>query len=76
MSVFENIYVTWRRSSLCDGGGCVEVAVADDTSTDNGEGGDAVFLMRNSRDPAGQILRLTSEEWAGFIAYIKEGAAQ
>jgi hypothetical protein len=73
MSAFEIPHVTWRRSSLCSGGDCVEVAVADNINTDDGERGDAVFLMRNSKDPAGQILRLTSEEWAGFISYIKEG---
>jgi len=73
MSAFGNPHVSWRRSSLCDGGGCVEVAVVDDASIDNKEGSDAVFLMRNSRDTAGQILRLTSEEWAQFIAHIKEG---
>jgi len=72
MSVFEIPHITWHRSSLCSGGDCVEVAVADNTSTDISGG--SVFLMRNSKDPAGRILRFTSEEWAGFIAYIKEGA--
>jgi len=75
MSAFENPHVTWRRSSLCDAGGCVEVAVANDTSADGEEEGDVVFLMRNSNDPAGQVLEFTSEEWAGFIAHIKETSA-
>ncbi len=75
MSAFENRHGTWRKSTLCDGGGCVEVAVAVDTSANDEEGGDAVFLMRNSKDPGGQILRFTSEEWAKFIAYTKEGSS-
>jgi hypothetical protein len=74
MSEFETPHATWRKSSLCNGGGCVEVAVVVDTSTDNTEGGDEVFLMRSSRDPGGQTLRFASEEWAEFIAHIKEGA--
>lgn len=74
MSVHGIPHVMWRRSSLCSGGDCVEVAMTDNTSTGSGEGGDEIFLMRNSRDPAGGILRFTSEEWAGFIAYIKKGA--
>jgi hypothetical protein len=73
MPAFQNPHITWRKSSLCDGGGCVEVAVVEDTSTDNAQGDDMKFLMRNSREPAGQILRLTSEEWTGFISYIKGG---
>lgn len=59
---------------MCSGGDCVEVAMIDDTSTGSGEGGDATFLMRNSRDPAGRILRFTPEEWVGLISYIKKGA--
>jgi hypothetical protein len=73
MPVFEIPHVTWYRSSLCSGGDCVEIAAVDDTGAGSEEGKDTVFLMRNSREPAGQILRLTSEEWAGFIAHIKGG---
>ncbi len=74
MFEFENPHVAWHRSSLCNGGGCVEVAVAVDTNTDNEEGGGEVFLMRSSRDPGGQTLRFTSEEWEKFMTHIKEGA--
>lgn len=74
MFEFENPSFTWRKSSLCNGGGCVEVAVIADTSTDSEEGGDEVFLMRSSRDPEGQTLRFTSEQWEEFVARIKEEA--
>jgi hypothetical protein len=73
MSVLENFCVTWRKSSLCDGGGCVEVAATVDTGAGGKEEGDVIFLMRNSKDPQGQVLRFTSEEWANFITRTKEG---
>jgi hypothetical protein len=75
MSTFEVSHVTWRRSSLCSGGDCVEVAAAHYAGTDQNETSPTVFLMRNSRDPEGQVLRLTSGEWEGLVAYIKQGAA-
>lgn len=65
--------LAWYKSSLCSGGDCVEVAVTDDSSANRGAGMDTIFLMRSSKDPSGQILRLTSEEWAGFLADIKKG---
>jgi len=30
--------------------------------------------MRNSKDPQGQVLQFTSEEWANFVASTKEGS--
>lgn len=74
MSEFENPYSAWRKSSLCNGGGCVEVAMVVDISTDSAEGGDEVFLMRSSRDPEGQTLRFTPEQWEEFVVRVKEEA--
>jgi hypothetical protein len=73
MSAPEDSCVTWRKSSLCDGGGCVEVATVD-TGAGAEEEGDVIFLMRNSKDPQGQVLQFTSEEWANFVASTKEGS--
>jgi Domain of unknown function (DUF397) len=70
--VFEIPRVMWHRSSLCSGGDCVEVAVADEPSADYEGRSDTTFLMRSSKDPSGQILRLTPQEWEGLIAYIKK----
>lgn len=72
--MLETFGATWRKSSLCDGGGCVEVAATVDTGADGREEGGAVFLMRNSKDPHGQVLRFTSEEWGNFVASTKEGS--
>jgi hypothetical protein len=73
MSMLENSSVGWRKSSLCDGGGCVEVAATVNTGAGGKEEGNIIFLMRNSKDPQGQVLRFTSEEWAYFVARTKEG---
>lgn len=70
MPVSKTPDVNWYRSGLCSGGDCVEVAVIDDTSAEDTEAGNPVFLMRNSTDPE-RVLRLTAEEWSGFISFIK-----
>jgi Domain of unknown function (DUF397) len=66
--------IAWRKSSLCDGGGCVEVAATGGTGAGGKEEGGVIFLMRNSKDPKGPVLRFTSEEWADFVASTKEGS--
>lgn len=49
----------WRKSSLCDGGKCVEVKFVD-------AGGVREVLVRKSeRDEA---LRFEAAEWAAFLA--------
>jgi len=72
MSVLDTPYLTWHKSSLCSGGDCVEVAVSNNSSSGPGAGDNIIFFMRNSKEPAGQVLRFTPGEWAGFISYIKE----
>lgn len=51
----------WLRSSRCEGGHCVEVAVQD--------GGVA---MRNSTVPD-LHLRLSSDAWRAFVADVQAG---
>jgi hypothetical protein len=53
----------WRTSSYssANGGQCVEVAA-------NLPGAVAV---RDSKDPAGQVLALTPQQWAAFTAQVK-----
>jgi uncharacterized protein DUF397 len=46
----------WRKSSRCDSGSCVEVAVTDEH-----------VLLRDSADPDGPRLTFTSAEWAEFL---------
>jgi hypothetical protein len=52
---------TWRKSTYCQGGECIEVSRRD------GE-----ILMRSSRSPA-DVIRLTNAEWSAFIAGASAG---
>jgi hypothetical protein len=52
----------FRRSSHCNGGQCVEVAVER-----------FAVLVRDTKDPASPVLTYSREEWADFIAGVKGG---
>lgn len=53
---------TWRRSSFCSLGDCVEVAHVDDD-----------VLVRDGKTPEQVPLRFTAAEWVAFIAGVKAG---
>lgn len=53
---------TWRRSSRCDSGTCVEVALDPD----------GLVLVRDSKDP-GPVLVFDPAEWDDFVAGVKAG---
>lgn len=52
---------SWRRSSFCWSGECVEVATSD------GE-----VLVRNSTLPQ-TLQRYTTDEWRSFVSAVKSG---
>jgi predicted secreted Zn-dependent protease len=52
----------WQKSSLSGASGCVETAAA---------GG--LVAVRDSKDPAGPVLRYTPHEWEVFVAGVKRG---
>jgi hypothetical protein len=56
-------HIEWRKSTYSgsEGGTCVEVAGLND--------GDRA--VRDSKDPAGPMLRCTSTEWSTFIAGVR-----
>jgi predicted secreted Zn-dependent protease len=54
--------ITWRRASFCGGGECVEVGQRD-----------GLIVMRDSKEPGGNSLRYTSEEWRAFVDGVKAG---
>jgi predicted secreted Zn-dependent protease len=54
--------LTWRRSSRCDTGQCVEVA-----------GSGSAVLMRDSKHPDGPVLVFSAEEWNAFVAGVRQG---
>lgn len=55
---------TFRISSFCDAGGCVEI----------GQSSDGTVLVRDSKDSARTVaLAFTVEEWAAFVKGVKAG---
>ncbi|OLB74514.1 MAG: DUF397 domain-containing protein [Actinobacteria bacterium 13_2_20CM_2_71_6] len=53
---------SWRKSSNSEIGDCVEVApLADQVG------------VRDSKDPAGPVLRFTRSEWKAFVDGAKNG---
>jgi hypothetical protein len=56
----------WRRSSYSGstGGQCVEVAVASH---------DSAIAVRDSKDPAGPVLRFAAAAWQSFLSGARRG---
>lgn len=52
----------WRRSSFCDTGTCVLVAIDGDD-----------MLVRDSKEVDGPVLRFDRDEWAAFLLAAKDG---
>lgn len=72
--------MTWRKSSRCAKGNCVEVASpAFRKSTRCSKGGcievatGDVVLMRDSKDPDGPVLAFDRSAWAVFTAAASTG---
>ncbi|ACZ90232.1 DUF397 domain-containing protein [Streptosporangium roseum] len=66
----------WHKSSLSGNGqNCVEVALADSPhpGTDPTPDADRLFLVRDSKDPAGPVLAFSPAEWDAFLTTIKDG---
>jgi hypothetical protein len=54
----------WRKSTLSQGGDCVEWRFADDS-----------VFVRTSKDPSGPVLTFSYSEWWAFVAGVKRGQA-
>ena len=69
----------WRRSSFSTGSDttCVEVALGDpgldDPGLDDAELDERAVLLRDSKDPAGPVLRFTATEWRVFLRGVYAG---
>jgi hypothetical protein len=53
---------TWRRSTRCSNGACVEVATLDRS-----------VLVRDSKEIDGPKLAFASGAWMSFVATLKDG---
>jgi hypothetical protein len=51
---------SWKKSSYCNGGDCVQVAQAGDS-----------ILFGDSKNPDGPVLTFTLAEWNAVITSIK-----
>lgn len=54
--------IRWHRSSRCESDTCVEVAHIDRT-----------IAIRDSKDVNGPVLTFSAQEWAAFIAGVRNG---
>jgi hypothetical protein len=54
--------VAWQRSTYCNSGNCVEVALLDDNR----------IAVRNSAKPADSPMVISVNEWNSFLAAIKK----
>jgi hypothetical protein len=57
------IVIEYRVSSFCSAGNCVAVGRTP-------EGG---FAVLDTKEPGQSALRFTAEEWAAFVAGVKNG---
>ncbi len=57
-----NSPLTWRKSTRCGTGACVEVAGSGDHS-----------LVRDAKDPAGPVLAFSRPAWRTFLTALRAG---
>ena len=55
----------WRRSGLCNGGNCLEIAMLGD-----------LVKVRNSADQNGPVLSFGRDAWGAFLALIRCGGLE
>jgi predicted secreted Zn-dependent protease len=62
MIAFDRDRVSWRKATRSGSGNCVQVAVVE-----------GLVLVRNSRNPDGELLTYTPGEWHAFLDGAKQG---
>lgn len=55
-------WLGFRRSSYCNVGACVEVAIADGSVS-----------VRDAKNDEGPVLNFTPEEWEAFVLGVRAG---
>ena len=70
----------WQRASGCHNGSCVEVSWVHAAASPDGaqcvEAGRCPhgdWLVRDSKDPAGPVLKFTEAEWDAFLKGARAG---
>ncbi len=54
--------LVWQRSSACESGACVEVAITDNA-----------VMIRNSANPDYILVTKSHTRWQEFLAAVKDG---
>jgi hypothetical protein len=57
--------LSWRRSSRCNGGSCVEVAELD-----------SVIMIRDSAEPGNTPIIVSRDAWLNFVLGVRIGLFQ
>lgn len=66
MPTADRIRLAWRKSShSTQNGSCVEVAAASTQGTPT------VIAVRDSKNPAGAVLRFSDTDWRAFTTRVK-----
>ena len=62
MTDTDSAHRVWRKSSASETGGCVEVALMEQS-----------VVVRDSKDPSGPMLTFSLPEWVAFLAGVRNG---
>ena len=63
MADLERMHLRWRKSTASTSGNCVEVAC--DANSE--------IFIRDSKDPNGPVLSLSSSQWTEFLTCLRNG---
>jgi hypothetical protein len=64
----------WRKSSHSNyQGSCVEVGAVPGGATASRSDDGLMFVLRDSKDPAGPVLAFSPAEWAAFTDSVRDG---
>jgi hypothetical protein len=70
MSNTDPAALIWRKSSFSESGNCVEVAIPDDESAHT-----QLVHIRDSKNPNGGVLSMSSSSWREFTDRIRRNIA-
>jgi len=71
------VEIAYQRPARCEHSACVEIAYRQACEAGNcvkaGRSTNGTWHIRDSKTPDGPVLTFDSDEWAAFVAAIKNG---